>query len=492
MSIALIVLWMLSPLGGQSASRLLSITEVERYGTGSVAWHNAYVDRYDTGGNLVDPSRPNITSNVYVACMLQSRQSVLSPRDLWGNVKIPFLPVHGNTSDAVGRWTQIDDSRPVTYSSLTGITVAGLRPEQQSSFSVGSRYLRLEAFASNQTGAGEAAACKWFGKLPDFFSDPERACTAVKQKECAPQKILMSTQCDTTDLYFAIWIGGGYGPGWYLFKFHVIPVDVESHVECKGISCAVTRMRPLTNASEPNFGAIYTDLAFFARTAEDASNTPGKLYSVAASFNTLFKNAPEGPTNEAFYVTGFDPPYSAAVSLADIQHRGGNLTTEFIAERLSTLLNTYIQSESMGNMIATASDDTSLTPWKQYPTIKVTAKTSTTVTVYAMDPIYVSLTLTASFILLLCGFLGLFFRYNAVAPDIIGYVSTMMRDNKYFEHETGHGMLDGLERARLLRGLKVMIGEVRGEDGRGHVALRSVGEEEIEGRGRLKRWTEYT
>ena len=56
------------------------------------------------------------------------------------------------------------------------------------------------------------------------------------------------------------------------------------------------------------------------------------------------------------------------------------------------------------------------------------------------------------------------------APDILGYVSTCARDNPYFEkYIASH--LDGLEAARALRDVRIIIGDVKKKDDVGHIAF---------------------
>jgi hypothetical protein len=59
------------------------------------------------------------------------------------------------------------------------------------------------------------------------------------------------------------------------------------------------------------------------------------------------------------------------------------------------------------------------------------------------------------------------------ASDILGYVSTLARDNPYFDkHVPSH--LDGLQAARALRDVRVTIGDVHKKQDVGHVAFASV------------------
>lgn len=59
------------------------------------------------------------------------------------------------------------------------------------------------------------------------------------------------------------------------------------------------------------------------------------------------------------------------------------------------------------------------------------------------------------------------------APDVLGYVSTLARDDPYFDkYVPSH--LDGLEATRALRDVRVIIGDVHQEAVVGHVAFASM------------------
>lgn len=111
MSIMLIVLWLLSPLGGQSSSRLLYLRDTEINFTATVAWHNIYAPIFVPDGSSLSDLNPSVTSNVYVASMLQSREIVLSREDFWGNVKIPLmgeLKGFDSNKETDGNWVEVD------------------------------------------------------------------------------------------------------------------------------------------------------------------------------------------------------------------------------------------------------------------------------------------------------------------------------------------------------------------------------------------------
>jgi len=54
-------------------------------------------------------------------------------------------------------------------------------------------------------------------------------------------------------------------------------------------------------------------------------------------------------------------------------------------------------------------------------------------------------------------------RVHTLAPDIFGYVSSLTRDNPNLQLPTEGSTLDGLDRARYLKGIKVKIGDLVGD-----------------------------
>jgi hypothetical protein len=200
---------MLSPLEGQSSSRLLSTRNTGIKITAPVAWHIAYALRMAPSSSELSELSPRTTNDVYLSSMLQSRNTVLSPRDLWGNVKIPMIEKLQGYSDKLGSvWIDVPSTVPPVYSSLTGVTVAGLTRGQQASFVVGFRYFILEVTDhSLERPMYTGNSCIWFGKLSRLSVNNitnQITCTMKEQNSCASQNIMISTRCDLAELYFAL------------------------------------------------------------------------------------------------------------------------------------------------------------------------------------------------------------------------------------------------------------------------------------------------
>lgn len=167
-----------------------------------------------------------------------------------------------------------------------------------------------------------------------------------------------------------------------------------------------------------------------------------------------------------------------------IEYRGDFATVsgKVFSQRLSTLLNTVWQAALAPTMTAiTPSNNLTLyttSPLDQthFAAMPTTALTSQPVTIYVSSRLWIGLLLVITAVLQLCAVAGFYLKYTATAPDILGYVSTLTRDNPFTPMvPEGGNSLSGLERARLLSDLPVQIGDVNWQEDMGHIAFRSVG-----------------
>ena len=99
------------------------------------------------------------------------------------------------------------------------------------------------------------------------------------------------------------------------------------------------------------------------------------------------------------------------------------------------------------------------------------ASVTTLTDIYICNSIWAVILLAASSALLLCGLAGAFVKHLTRGPNILGYVSSITRDNPYVDIPSRGCTLDGLERARLLKGLKVKLKDVAPDDEVGHIAF---------------------
>jgi hypothetical protein len=98
--------------------------------------------------------------------------------------------------------------------------------------------------------------------------------------------------------------------------------------------------------------------------------------------------------------------------------------------------------------------------------------------VYRINYIWVAIDFLSCFVLLAAASAAVHLRRKTLAPDIFGYVSSMTRDNPQINLPEGGSTLSGLERARMLKKVKVKIADVSGDDGVGRVGLARLGSAE--------------
>lgn len=95
--------------------------------------------------------------------------------------------------------------------------------------------------------------------------------------------------------------------------------------------------------------------------------------------------------------------------------------------------------------------------------------------------------IVSSVILQLAAYTGLILKYMTLAPDIIGYASSLTLLNPYIPIPTGGTTLHGLERAALLHDLPVKIGDVCPNEPVGAIAV-ARGDDSRVGRLDRRRW----
>ncbi|KAI4686071.1 uncharacterized protein J4E88_003908 [Alternaria novae-zelandiae] len=102
-----------------------------------------------------------------------------------------------------------------------------------------------------------------------------------------------------------------------------------------------------------------------------------------------------------------------------------------------------------------------------------------TTPMYKTDWRWFAALLVCSFILLAAAYTGLVLKYITIAPDIIGYASSLTLLNPYVPTPTGGTTLTGLARTALMRDYPVRIGDVCPNEAVGAIAFaradRNVG-----------------
>ncbi|KAF6793822.1 hypothetical protein CSOJ01_13794 [Colletotrichum sojae] len=106
-------------------------------------------------------------------------------------------------------------------------------------------------------------------------------------------------------------------------------------------------------------------------------------------------------------------------------------------------------------------------------TNKTEARITRTEDAYHVNRFWVVVLMLTTTILQVLAVGGLVLRYLIRGPDVLGYASSLTRDNQ-FASISGGSYLDGAERARSLRNLRVQLADVKPEESCGYIALKAV------------------
>lgn len=102
------------------------------------------------------------------------------------------------------------------------------------------------------------------------------------------------------------------------------------------------------------------------------------------------------------------------------------------------------------------------------------AVVTTTYKVYKANRFWVTVVLATTFILEILAIIGLGLRLFIHGPDVLGYVSSMTRENPHVPLPSGGSGLNGPDRAKILREVWVELADVRPGEDVGYVAFRAI------------------
>ncbi|KAK8061252.1 hypothetical protein PG994_007618 [Apiospora phragmitis] len=487
-AVLLIVLWSLSPLGGQAVLRLVhhfneTTTETVplRYvylgAGGSLVVQNYYL-------NLFESVVPIPTEYTFGSTLLQTQEVRADSRDNWGNVKIPRIERLDESSANVEGWFEVPfhDRTAETYSSLMGIPIVGVPRQGTTDMSLESSYVSLscEPTKISRNGSlqnGFVARCDDC-EYDDMFG-------VWMPKTNARANIVLGfrdlTETEKHNASFTaprrITFLSGSGQrsalpeevqtGTYLFNVTtsttcaVTQSLVEYKVSCEQGDCAVTAMRrSQTDSRNPNFTAFdHWAVAVLEQITRQFSRSPS--FTQSSNMIEYFLNdTSKIPVNEA---------------LVDLSR----VPSPLIAERAAMVLNTYIQlfhtpMAFAGNL---PSGNLSLYGPEHIPAQGVDfldadyffeqlrREHQRLSNVYRPEWFWVGILFLASTTRIVAGTIGIVLGVQAKAPDMFDPAIGLTYDNRHLDVAELKLLnpLNVTERARLLDDVVVRLGDAQGE-----------------------------
>ncbi|KAF2142310.1 uncharacterized protein K452DRAFT_269877 [Aplosporella prunicola CBS 121167] len=440
-----IILWCLSPIGGQSALRLLSTTtHMTNYNT-TLKYLPIEASKFSwmgsgTGSSFeLTPFNALFTSSILTT--KASRPSEDLGMDIWGNVKIPSYTLLDSSDTDSKLWRSVNHSSPITYSSLLGVPVAGLPEKGKYNFTTLSHRWTVSCSSGENRLYGKPSITGFKANFT-LASLAALGDKGVKGSELSINNCSISAQ------------------------------EYETIIDCQGKTCRADSMR-LVEVDRCYRDYYFTP--FLGNTLLDISKAFTRDQSDWVSGSSIFEQWLVDP-NTNFEWQGPQGQKITYVNLTEVPR-------DVLSQRLEVAINTFWQSTYgvqyvMGDLDrdlgfydnASTGGTTGDSQWLVFNT------TSALVTLedgqkYVCHWTWVVLLIAVSFVLVIAASISLYLKAIILAPDILGYASSLARDNPYIAAMDGGSHLDGLERTHLLRNVKVMIADVHTEADVGHIAF---------------------
>lgn len=477
--ILILVLWAMSPLGGQAALRMISEVESSVPGDLSVAYMDINVSTAYLPFNGASSAEDNMAplSAIYTTLLISSEEAKGSPRDVWGWPKIPYLSSIDNS------WRSVPEDGTVTYTSLVGHVLQGIPPNGYAEFPIESSYFDFDC---RMTGTGLSAnetleamggrllvhnasnffvdtinGNREFGTVySNFFIDAPYNLTAPSRSQSYVSLFYGSKdQNEQGKMYGNLPVA--------LFNCTMEYIRAEAQIVCENSSCAVTDLR--RSQKDPLSSSSYATP--FNGPNDDWVSPQTALRNIIRQFPhavPLIDVYHPSPTDSYIYgdTSFFDQYYSRDWSSVSAR----NFSTRF-----STLFNTFYQASLATDVIPFAglSDPVNLnTSLRSY----ISPESTTYInrfTVYQINLPWLVVFIVASTLLLLSAFAGLFLKSIIIAPDVLGFVSSLTRDNPHVPLPSGGSVLSGEDRAKVLRDFPVQLADVNEDRNFGRIAFVS-------------------
>lgn len=477
--LVLVIIWSLSPIGGQASLRVIrlanstesSLVDVQYMGSNS---------SYDSWIMASPGPVLALANGLFNSALLAPKRVKDSPRDPWNNVKIPmieFLLPSNNSINLNDTWQEVPPEN-VTYSALVGIATSELPINATSNFTMESSYITLQCpdFRNSTQPDTDSPALKivdnstkpstwsdgkqnWFrtggGLGPDLWSNTTGCRGDPYDAQYTPRLISYNA-----------WDSYNHTSALCILRTSY----VETEIHCTSQDCAAKRMRRSTTWRHPSPAWTFLD------------GGGGCIYwsYILGEFASSVVVRSSGTMSP---LQGYliDPymPASAQVYEQSLT----NVDPTAYSTRFAQQLNTFwlrsagpyaIAYGFAGEPLASTALVTDESNGVNHAAVKVKT-TATAVTSYEVLRCNVAwlLTLLIASLFLLCASIAtIILRVKRNTPELLLNWTTVVRHSHYIDASSDVGsFVDDAERSRLLANIKIRFGDVAPEKGVGHLAI---------------------
>jgi len=474
LTIPVILLWILSPLGGQASLRVVEVGPLYHY-TSHNFTYLAFVSPFTNGGkgsasaNLLAPINAAFTT-----FLTGSPASKTASQDIFGNIKIPILdtlPVNAaNSSD----WRNVPDTDDVVWSSLTGIPVYQPPSRGVSHFTINTGYMTTDCAVSGQNWTDNymqsisnltGISGGWSGanfaidvKTMDFTRPASFVFYSLALQEFSgpdldPPKPLTIANCSVSMNY------------------------VEAQVSCNGTACRTRAVRPSINLARHNTSS------FADRSLNSSQLTPlNSLGQVGIMYNSFWKN----------FINSTNPSASCDTTSCATSGIEGYLANpanpfnftnnpilwtigeKLISQRFSQLINTY-WIDSIAPLVISSSGNFNITKdttiLQGFNTDSSIGQIQTEIDVLKCNMPWLVILLFSALVALLSAIVTAIIDNFRKGPDILDRFSTLLRDSRFVQDPQHVSMEDAFDQSRRLEDVRVRLGDVQPEREVGFAAI---------------------
>jgi hypothetical protein len=412
--------------------------------------------------------------------------------DLWGLPKIPQWPHSLGTN---GKRTISQDALAIceeSYISLLGLQIQGLDTDSdmtQYNLTIETSYfdfdcknpktglvlnestnyfpewLNLSAIFAygSQSPPSSFAAYVWFPNLTETYPEIEKE--PIPLEAVPPARMFYASQ-DRND--------SGPAYGFYsLFNCSMRPVVVETDILCNSSStalrhCWATRQRQVSHLYNSNNHRYSTTIL--------------QLSSIWLR-NLLSQWQIADGTRDPFIMSSTDN-YLAGEKHPFIAKKTSNwakVPLRDFSRRLTTAFNTYLEA-SLDPFNHTNVSFRSQPPEERLNSSltfeglmnRTEAVAATRHIVYRVNRQWVTMLMITTICLQILAIAGLFLQGIIRGPDILGFASSLTRENPYMGLPHGGSGLDGPARTRALGNLRVHLSDINPKDEVGYIVFKTV------------------
>lgn len=504
--IGLILVWALSPLGGQSILHILFTPTKVTSTPADITYYNTRQQSYATPtGNFANQWFSGF-SILFSSSILAPTAVVLSSMDIWGNVKIPYfssISSAGEPRDSDG-WVETSASNgTLVYSSIFGIPMTGLGLGN-TTLTIESTYMQLTCDNTttepmpNNTEGTQIFKGSLISQTGPFFSYQNVSEAAPFAIGYQGQDVAQMGSNDPSGFVYPQFcpdclapslMNASFSSGRLVFQefdgqnnitsMFCTPSQqyVENQVFCSkdevSQQCQVTAQRP---SLLPHFPSEVTYLSFgqiaLGITSLFTNSTPQN-----SAVNQL-QNWLLDPTSTAFLISSTSSNGNnegetplAFVPLQDFGDRLGQLMNAFIHGSMwnatSYIIETPlydIQEMVTGgrnaSFVPASTSDLVAMIQNRTSAFTVTADQVNAAQVYLAFYPWLIIFLISDLVMLVAAITGVYFSRKTIVPDYLGFVSSLAKESPFIRMPDVGINMDGMDKAKLVKDMKVRLGDI--------------------------------